>query len=83
MKIAIIAIITFLATAAEAACVCRCVGGVMQPICRYATDIAPMCVGTCMRPLPPLPPIEDYYPETSNCPYDWVCTSYCVYVRVC
>lgn len=39
--------------AASAACVCRCVGGEMQPICSSSIDLPPICPPTVCGIVPP------------------------------
>ena len=47
------------ATNANAACVCRCVNGVMQPLCSSSIDLPPICPPTVCRIVPPrITPIQ-------------------------
>jgi hypothetical protein len=41
------------ASAANAACVCRCVNGNMEPICESAIDLQPICPPTICGIVPP------------------------------
>ncbi|MGO4714923.1 hypothetical protein [Bradyrhizobium sp. 2TAF24] len=38
---------------ADAACVCRCVDGQMQPLCNNTIDIPPVCMPTVCGIVPP------------------------------
>lgn len=55
---AMIALAGLLPSGAQAECVCRCVNGQMQPICRSALDIAPFCPGMCPLAGPSIAPIQ-------------------------
>ncbi len=47
-----------LAPEASASCVCRCVGGEMQPLCDSSIDIPPLCpAATCALPPPSIAPV--------------------------
>ena len=49
---------------AEAACVCRCVGGKAQPICSSSTDIPPLCNMTvCPMATPKVSPLDQAKPK--------------------
>jgi hypothetical protein len=51
-------VIGILSTNAYATCICRCVGGEMQPICSNAIEIRPICPPTICQIVPPsIPPI--------------------------
>lgn len=65
MRIAVFAAALLLSTSAFAQCVCRCVNGQAQPVCRSPLDLKPMCIEVCplaplglppmgLQPLPPL-----------------------------
>lgn len=56
---------------ADAACTCRCVNGLMQPICSIPGELAPICPAmACALPpaaLPPLAPLGLPPLGTQNC----------------
>jgi hypothetical protein len=84
----ICAILMALANSAQAACVCRCVDGQMQPICSSTLDIAPMCMGICGAPPPSIAPIAPLgLPPlgTTDCRMAQVCSPFagCRWQRVC
>jgi len=48
-----------LIASADAACVCRCVDGAMQPLCESSIDLPPMCPATsCALAPPAVAPIQ-------------------------
>ncbi len=50
--------VVLVATPAKAACVCRCVEGIMQPLCDNTIEIRPICPPTVCPITPPgIPPI--------------------------
>jgi hypothetical protein len=66
MRRILIALALLASTSAHAQCVCRCVNGAVQPLCRSTLDLPPLCapqicplVPPSIQPLPPLtiPPI--------------------------
>jgi hypothetical protein len=71
MRSIFIAVAMLFATAAHAECVCRCVNGEVQPICRSSLDLPPICAPQ-ICPLTP-PSIQPIQPPTlpplgtSNC----------------
>ena len=49
----------FLTTKSDAACVCRCVDGEMQPLCSSSIDLPPICPPTICSLVPPsIAPIQ-------------------------
>ena len=53
-RLASVALLCFVAApSAQAGCVCRCVNGVVQPICTNALDITPICAPTVCPITPP------------------------------
>lgn len=71
MKLWLIPTLLLLSASAQAACVCRCVGGEVQPICTSSLDLPPICsprmcpmTSPSLEPLarPTLPPLG-----TSSC----------------
>jgi hypothetical protein len=82
-----LALVSF-CTAAQAACVCRCIDGVMQPLCSSALDIQPMCMGICGPTMPSIAPImPPTLPPlgTSDCRLAQVCNMFgnCRWRQVC
>jgi len=78
-----------LVTSAQAACVCRCVDGEMQPICSSSIDLPPICppaicpiTAPSIAPImpPTIPPLG-----TSDCRMAQVCNMFgnCRWQRVC
>lgn len=56
-----VALMVLMGTAGDAgaACVCRCVGGQMQPLCSNSLDIPPICPPTiCPLTPPSIAPID-------------------------
>jgi hypothetical protein len=83
-KILIASIVALSAlTAAEAGCVCTCIGGQMRPACSKAFDIPPICPITTCNSLTP-PPIVGSGAEPS-CHQVQVCDSFsrCTWKDVC
>jgi hypothetical protein len=85
----ICALLTTFLSSAEAACVCRCVDGEMQPICNSAMDLPPICPPTICPIAPPsiAPIIPPSVPPlgTSDCRMAQVCNMFgnCRWQRVC
>ena len=52
-------VLSALASPARAECVCRCVGGEMQPLCQSSIDLPPICPPTtCPISAPSIAPIN-------------------------
>jgi hypothetical protein len=60
MRILLIVTFALLLTAeSQAACVCRCVDGAMQPLCDSSIDLPPVCpAAVCAIPPPAIKPIQ-------------------------
>ena len=52
-ELAFIVVSVLASTQAVASCVCRCVGGNMQPICSGSLDLPPICPPTVCAIVPP------------------------------
>ncbi len=63
--------------AADAACICKCVDGEMQPLCQSSIDLPPICPPAVPPSLPPL--------GTSQCRQARVCDNFgnCQWQQVC
>ena len=58
MRATLVVLLFLFAADAEAACVCRCVDGKIQPICDRGTDLRPRCTKKfCPVPPPSAKPV--------------------------
>ena len=54
MRLLLIAVFAWwLTTESQAACVCRCIDGEMQPLCESSVDVPPICPVTVCAMVPP------------------------------
>ena len=78
-------------THSQAACVCRCVDGEVQPLCQNGFELRPYCTDLMLCPLvppslPPLDPPGALPLGTIECRQAYVCDVYgrhCRWRRIC
>jgi hypothetical protein len=59
MRMPALIALVLLASGAHAECICRCVNGEVQPICRSSLDVAPVCAPrVCPITPPSVQPIQ-------------------------